>query len=65
MQPKTWRYKLAYSFFGLFFAITLWRTGAGLGNWLWNDAFAFGDDAPSVSVEQTPTHETAGYSWPH
>lgn len=64
VQPKAWPYKTAYTFFAILLVVVAYQTLDGLGDWAWNSLF--GDDtSTAVSVDPTPTHDTAEYPWPH
>lgn len=63
MKPQPWRYKSAYWLFAVLLVVAVAHTMWGVGGVAWNSMF--GDDTPSVSVDPTPTPDTAEYQWPH
>lgn len=61
MQSSPWRYKTAYWIFAFLLAVMMYRTVVGIIDWAWNSD----DTSTSVSVNPTPTQDTAEYQWPH
>lgn len=64
MQPSPWRYKTAYWIFAFLLAVMTYRTVVGVIDWAWNSTLG-DDNRTSVSVNPTPTQDTAEYQWPH
>jgi hypothetical protein len=63
MQPTPWKYKTGYALFALCLLVMTWRTATGVGHWAWTTTF--GDPAPTVFVDPTPTPTNRDYQGPH